>query len=65
MEVDIEQPPVENIWPKVMGIILEVDAWMVSFLSTFGVDKRNGYLLLLLVLIAHMHSVSWRRNTSK
>ena len=41
-EVDIEQPPVEHIWPEVMGIILAVNAWMVTFLKTFGVEKGNG-----------------------
>ena len=25
-----------------MGIILAVNAWMVTFLKTFGVEKGNG-----------------------
>ena len=39
---DIERPPVKHIWPEVMGIILAVNAWMVTFLKTFGVEKGNG-----------------------
>ena len=42
LEVDLERPPVEHIWPEVMGIILAVNAWMVPFLKTFGVEKGNG-----------------------
>ena len=41
-EVDLEQPPVEQIWPEVMGIILAVNTWMVPFLETFGVEGGNG-----------------------
>ena len=41
-EVDLERPPVEHIWPAVMGIILAANAWMVPFLMTSGEDKVNG-----------------------
>ena len=40
-EVDLERPPVNQIWPEVMGIILAVNAWMVPFMKTFGVEKGN------------------------
>ena len=36
-EVDLEQPTVEKILHEVMGIILDVNAWIVPFLETFGV----------------------------
>ena len=42
VKVDLETPPVEQIWPEVMGIILVVNAWMVPFMKTFGVEKVNG-----------------------
>ena len=42
IEVDLEGPPDEHIWPEVMGIILSVNAWMLPFLRTFGVEKGNG-----------------------
>ena len=58
-EVDLERPPVNQIWPEVMGIILAVNAWMVPFMKTFGVEKETFYLLLMLVLISHMRLVSW------
>ena len=35
VKVDLERPPVEHIWPEMMGIILAVNAWMVPFLKTF------------------------------
>ena len=37
LEDDIERPPVEQIWPEVMGIILAANAWMVTFPNKFGV----------------------------
>ena len=40
-EVDPERPPVEQICLEVMGIILAVNAWIVPFLKTFGLEKGN------------------------
>ena len=40
-EVDLERPPVEHIWPEVMGIILALNSCMVPFLNTFGIEKGN------------------------
>ena len=42
VKVDLEQLPAEHIWPEVMDIILAVNAWMVTFLKAFGVEKGNG-----------------------
>ena len=41
LEVYLERPPAEQIWPEVMSIILAVNSWMVPFLNTFGVEDRN------------------------
>ena len=41
VKFDLERPPVEQIWPEVMGIILAVNAWMVPFLKKFVVEKGN------------------------
>ena len=40
-KVDLEQPPVENIWPEMMSINLGVNACMLPFLKTFGIEKVN------------------------
>ena len=42
VEVDLERPPVEQIWPELMDIILAVNARMVPFIQTFWVEKGNG-----------------------
>ena len=42
VEVDLGQPLVKQNFPEVMGILLVVNAWMVPFLKTFGVEKGNG-----------------------
>ena len=42
LEVDLEQSPVKHISPELMGIILAVTAWIVPFMKTLGVEKRNG-----------------------
>ena len=42
LEVDLERPHVKQIWTEAMGIILAVNAWMVTFLKTFGVYKGKG-----------------------
>ena len=41
IKVDLKRPPVKQIWPEVMGVILEVNAWVVSFLKTVGEEKGN------------------------
>ena len=57
VKVDLERLPVEQIWPELMGIILAVNAWMVPFLTKFGVEKGNG-LSSFSIIIDSPHAIS-------
>ena len=57
VKVDTEQPPVKQIWPEMMGIILAVNLCMVPFLKTFGVEKVNC-LYLFALSIDSSHALS-------
>ena len=42
MNVDLEEPYVDQLWGEFHGVIKSTTEWMVPFLGLFGVEEGNG-----------------------
>ena len=42
INVDAHEKAVDQLWDEVQGVINAVNAWMIPFLSIFGVEEGNS-----------------------
>jgi hypothetical protein len=42
VEIDLDEPAVDQLWEEVKGVIEVANSWMIPFLGMFGVVEGNG-----------------------